>query len=103
MIIIFFDIWSFFSLPIETWEMMRQQEFGIHSVSGDYEAPPWGDHPAQLTEPTTFPWVMMMVIVMVILLTRAYDRSVERMTTSIGDVWLATQIPSLYQEQDFWG
>ena len=37
--------------------MMRQQEFGIHSVSGDYEAPPW-DHPAQLTEPTTFPWVM---------------------------------------------
>ena len=46
--------------------MMRLQEFGIHSVSGDYEAPPW-DHPAQLTEPTTFPWVMMMVIVMVMM------------------------------------
>ena len=47
--------------------MMRQQEFGIHSVSGDYEAPPW-DHPAQLTEPTTFPWVMMMVMVTVMVM-----------------------------------
>ena len=28
------------------------------------------------------------------ILTSAYDLSVERMTTSIGDVWFATQIPS---------
>ena len=47
--------------------MMRQQEFGILSVSGDYEAPPW-DHPAQLTEPTTFPWMMVMVRVMVMMM-----------------------------------